>query len=73
MRSPTCRTSRGWLTGVQPIFADVEQAVGAADVDEGAEWTQAAHLALDDCAYGKLLEQLRFAAGPVFTFGQPVG
>ena len=54
-------------------FADVEKAVGAADVDEGAERTQAAHLAFDDCAYGEFLEQLCFAAGPVFAFGQAVG
>ena len=54
-------------------LADVKQPVRAADIDESAKRTQAAHLALNNRADRKFLEQLRFAACAVFALGQAVG
>src|SRR5258708_18520538 len=54
-------------------LADVDEAVGAAQVDEGAVGGEAAHLAADQVAHLELLEELLALARPVLVLRRPLG
>ena len=64
-------TSLGWADAAPTQFAEMDEAVGTAEVDEGAKVGQAADDAIADAFFFQGLEQFFFLLAAPFADGDP--